>query len=191
MALLGCGGPYGVNRPTCALKYATAGSGKLVNWTTGGYDWRESSSHPPDHELCKTTLRLHHLITSPVYACMLGGGGGAGGYFPEVNRSGPRDIRSFSWLCLFQDTRRLGTSSLFNIILTTDYRWFWKSMFRLRQFHIWWVSEVCVALREPSGEGQSPFRLDAMALPIPGHLLTEVTTHPIADLILVHVCTKF
>ena len=34
-----------------------------------------------------------------------------------------------------------------------------------------------MAFRERSREGQSPFRLDAMTLPIPGHLSTDVTTH--------------
>ena len=34
-----------------------------------------------------------------------------------------------------------------------------------------------MAFRERSGEGQSPFRFDAMALPIPGHLSTGVSTH--------------
>ena len=32
-------------------------------------------------------------------------------------------------------------------------------------------------MEEQSGESQSPFQADAMALPIPGHLSTDVPTH--------------
>ena len=95
-------------RPTRALRYANANSGKLVNWTTGAYGViREPSFHLPDQELCETTLQevyiisLPHLYLLPRWV----------GYVPEMTRSG---IPSFSWLYLFQDTRRLGISILFN-----------------------------------------------------------------------------
>ena len=97
-------------RPTRALGYANADSGKLVNWTTGACGWLVSR-RSIYQQLCETTLQDVYIISLPhLYLLQRWVG-----YVSEMTRSGPHAIPSFSWLCLFQDTRTLGISILFNI----------------------------------------------------------------------------
>ena len=128
---------------------------------------RESSFHLPDQQLCETTLQDDIIILSPhLYSLHAGWG-----TFPEVSRSGPGGIPTLFWLFLFQETWRLRPS----ILQHPSSRRRPCMMFRLRQPHTWWASELCVAFREQSGEGQSPLQADAMALPIPGHSSTDLS----------------
>ena len=99
-------------RPTRDLRYANADSGKLSQLDRGRL-WvtREPSFHLLDQQLCETTLQDVYIISLPHLYLLPR----RVGYVPEMTRSGPRGIPSFSWLCTFQDTRRLGISILFNI----------------------------------------------------------------------------
>ena len=62
-------------RPTSALRYANADSGKLVNWTTGAYGWLENrrsiyQTSNSAKQLYKTSSSFHRLTCT---ASMLGG----------------------------------------------------------------------------------------------------------------------
>ena len=125
---------------------------------------RESSSHLPDQPLCETTL--HQLIASPVFASTLGG-----------VRSGSEQKWATCHSAIFLAVYSKTTGN-FHPLQHSLSGWL-VSTFAFDS------SELCVALRERSGEGLSPFRLDTMALSIPGHLSADVTTLPTVNLILV------
>ena len=135
-------------RPTRTLGYANADSGKLVNWTTGAYGWLVSR-RSIYQQLCETR-RLHHLIASLVFASTLGG-----------VRSG-NDQKWAMWhsvIFLALSIPRHSTTGHFHPLQhPSSGRLVWRFAFDSRKPD-GRASELYVALREQSGEGQSPFRL--------------------------------
>ena len=99
-------------RPTRGLRYVNADSEKLVNWTTGAYGWLESrrsiyQTSNSAKQLYKTSSSSHCLTCICFHA--------GWSRFRERPEVGHVAFRHFPGSCLFQDTRRLGISILFNI----------------------------------------------------------------------------
>ena len=138
-----------VCRPTWALRYADTDISKLVNWTTGAYGWLESrrsiyQTSNSAKQLYKTST-LSRCLTCICFHARWG----TFWKWPEV-------ATWHSVILLALSIPRHSTTWNFHPLQHPSSE---RMMFRLRQPHTWWASELYVALREQSGEGQSPFRL--------------------------------
>ena len=143
-------------RPTRALRYANADSGKLVNGTTGAYGWLYScrSICPTSNfakQLYKTSTLSHCLICICFHA-----GWGTFRKWPEVGHVVFCHFPGSVYSKTLDDWEFLSSSK--SITRTTC------MTFRLRQPHTWCASELYMAFQEQPGEGQSPFRLSILLL---------------------------
>ena len=132
-------------RPTRALRYAKADSGKLVNWTTGAYGWLESR-----RSICPTSNSAKQPYTTSTSSyCLIcncfHAGRGTFRKWPEVGHVAFRSFPGSVYSKTLDDWEFLSSST--SIIRTTC------MTFRLRQPHTWWASELYVAFRGTTGRG--------------------------------------